>query len=52
MFIPKEEHHRNRIVQFIHLIKVRNLVDVAEVDDGEVFDLVGDAYGELVLVHS
>lgn len=40
MFVPEEEHDCHRIVELVHLVEVGYLVDVAEVDDGEVFDFV------------
>lgn len=43
MFIPEEEHDCNSIVQLVHLVEIGHFVYIAEIDDGEVFDLVGDA---------
>lgn len=50
MFISKEEHDRHWVVQLVHLVEVGDLVDIAEVDDGEVFDAVGNAYKQITLV--
>lgn len=43
MFISEEEHESDGIVEFVHLLEVGNLVEVADVDDSEVLDTVGDA---------
>lgn len=42
VFISKEEHDGDRIVELIHFVEIRNLRDVDEIDDSEVFYLVGD----------
>jgi len=52
MFIAEEEHEGNRIVEFIHLLEVGDLVEVADVDDGEVLDTIGDAVEDLILSHA
>ena len=44
VFVAEEEHDGHRVVELVHLVEVGNLVDIAEVDDGKVFDLVGDAW--------
>lgn len=36
----------------VHLLEVGNLIQVADVDDGEVLDAVGDAEQDLVLRHT
>lgn len=36
VFIAVEEHDRHRIVELVHRVKIGDLVDVAQVDDGEV----------------
>lgn len=36
MLIAVEEHDRHRIVELVHRVEIRDLVDVAEVDDGEI----------------
>jgi hypothetical protein len=36
----------------VHLLEVGNLVEIADVDDGEVLDSVGDTVEDLVLSHA
>lgn len=36
----------------VHLVKVGNLIDVANVDDCEILDLVGDFVQHFVLLHA
>lgn len=36
VFIAVEKHDRHRIVELVHGVEIRDLVDVAQVDDGEV----------------
>lgn len=43
MFVSEEEHEGDWIIKFIHLFKVGNLVEIANVDNGEVLDTIGDA---------
>jgi hypothetical protein len=45
VFIAEEKHQRHRVVQLVHLLEVRHLVEVAHVHDREVFDSVCDSYG-------
>ena len=52
VFIPEEEHERDGIIELIHLLKVRDLIEIADVDDGEVLDAVGDAVEHFVLSHA
>ena len=52
MFIPEEKHDGHGVVEFVHLLEVGHLVEVAEVDDGEVFDALGDAVEDFVLGHA
>lgn len=52
VLVAEEEHERTRIVEFVHLVEVGNLVDVAEVNDGVVADLVGDLVEDFVLAHA
>ena len=52
MFIPEEEHDGHGVVEFVHLLEVGHLVEVAEVDDGEVLDALGDAVEHFVLAHA
>lgn len=43
MLVAEEEHQRHRVVELVHLLEVGDLVQVADVEDGEVFDPVGDS---------
>lgn len=43
VLISEKEHQRDRIVQFVHLLEVGDLVEVTHVDDSEVFHPVGNA---------
>ena len=52
MFVTKEEHDGDRIVELVHLFEVGNLIEIADVDDGEVFDSVGDAVEDFILSHT
>lgn len=52
MLVAEEEHDGAGVVEFVHLVKVGDLVDVADVDDGEGLDLVGDLVEDLVLLHA
>ena len=52
VFIAEEEHDGHWVVEFVHLLEVGHLVEVAEVDDGEVFDALGDAVEHFVLAHA
>lgn len=36
VFISVEEHDRHRIVELVHRVEIRDLVDVAKVDDGKI----------------
>lgn len=47
MFIAEEEHDCAGVVQLVHLVEVGHFFDVADVDDGEVFDFVGDFWGRI-----
>ena len=42
VFVSEEEHDCAGIVQLVHLVEVGHLFDVANVDDGEVLDAVGN----------
>jgi len=52
MLIPEEKHEGHWVVEFVHLLEVRYLVEVADVEDGKVFDPVGDAVEDFVLSHA
>lgn len=52
MFISKEEHDGNRVVEFVHFVEVGDLIDIAEVDDCKVLDLFGDTVEDFVLSHA
>ena len=40
---PEEEHDGARVVELVHLVEVRHVVDVHQVDHHEVLALLGDA---------
>lgn len=48
VFVAEEEHEGDGVVKLVHLLKVGDLVDVADVDDGKVLDAVCDACGGLL----
>lgn len=48
MLVAEEEHKRDGIVEFVHLLEVGDLVEVANIDHSEVFHAVGDACDLLV----
>lgn len=52
MLVAEEEHQRHAVVEFVHLLEVRYLVEIADVDDGEVLDSVGDAVEHFILAHA
>lgn len=52
VLVPEEEHQRHSIVELVHLLEVRHLVDIADVDDGEVLYAVGDFVEDFVLPHA
>jgi hypothetical protein len=47
VLVAEEEHEGDRVVEFIHLFKVGNLIQVADVDDCEVLDTIGDTFESL-----
>lgn len=52
VLVSEEEHEGARVVEFVHLVEVGDLVDVAEVYNGEVADLVGDLVKDFILAHA
>jgi len=52
MLVSKEKHNCYRVVQFVHLLEVRDLVEIAHIDDGKVLDSIGDAVQDFVLSHA
>lgn len=48
--VLKTSRGRGRLT--VHLLEVRNLLQVADVDDGEVLDSVGDLVKDFVLFHA
>ena len=52
VLVAEEEHEGDGIVEFVHLLEVGDLVEVADVDDGEVLDAVGDLVEDFVLPHA
>lgn len=52
VFVAEEEHDGHGIVQLVHLVEVGHLIQIADVDDCEVLDTVGDAVENFVLAHT
>ena len=52
MLIAEEEHKRNRVIEFVHLLEVGHLIQIADVEDGEVFNAVGYPVEYFVLAHT
>ena len=52
MFVAEEEHESDRIIELVHLLEVGDLVEVANVDDGEVLDSVCDLVEYFILTHT
>lgn len=52
MFIPEEEHDSHRVVEFVHLLEIGDLIDVAEINNGEILHAVGDFVEDFVLGHT
>jgi len=52
MLVSKEEHECDGIVEFVHLLEVRNLIEIADVDDGKVLDSICDTVEYLILAHT
>lgn len=38
MLVAEEKHERHRVVKLVHLLEIGHLVEIADVDDGEVLD--------------
>ena len=43
VLVAEEEHKRDGIVKFVHLFEVRNLVEVANINNGEILNTVSNA---------
>lgn len=52
VLVAEEEHHRARIVQLVHLVEVRHLGNVDQIDDSEVLHFLGDAVHDLIHFHA
>jgi hypothetical protein len=52
VFVAEEEHDGHGIVELVHLVEIGDLVQIADVDDGEVLYAVGDAVEDFVLAHA
>lgn len=52
VFVAEEEHQGDRIVEFVHLFEVGYLIKIANIDDGEVFDSVGNLIEDFILSHA
>lgn len=44
VLVSEEEHQGHRVVEFVHLFEIGHLVQVADVDNGKIFDAVGNSY--------
>lgn len=52
MFISVEEHECTIIVQFVHLVEIRNFRDVDQIENGKILDLFRDSIECLVHSHT
>jgi len=52
VFVPEEEHDCHGIVKLVHLVEIGDLVEIANVDNSEILDSVGDAVEDFVLAHT
>lgn len=52
MLVSEEEHERHRVIQFVHLVEIFDLFQIANVDDCEVLDTVCDTVENFVLAHA
>lgn len=44
MLVSEEEHESYRVVQLVHLLEIWYLIEVTNIDDGEVLDTVSDSF--------
>jgi hypothetical protein len=44
VLVAEEEHERHRVVEFVHLLEVWHLIEIADVDDREILHPVGDTW--------
>ncbi|CAN8008174.1 unnamed protein product, partial [Ixodes pacificus] len=52
VLVAEEEHDRAWVVQFVHLVEVRHLRDVHQVDGGKGADLLDNAVEDFVHLHA
>jgi hypothetical protein len=52
VFVAEEEHQGDWVVDFVHLLEVRNLVEIAHIDGGKVLDSIGDMVEDFILSHT
>ena len=52
MFIPKKKHQRNRIIQLIHLLEIRHLIQITDIKHRKILNPVGDSVQYFVLPHA
>lgn len=61
LYLPPKEHDSARIIQFIHLVEIRHLLDIDDIESRKCLDLGrdfveqfihGHALGETVLAES
>jgi len=52
VLVPEEEHECHRVIQFIHLVKILHLFQIADINDSKVLDAVCDAIENFILTHT
>ncbi len=52
VFVAEEEHKGNGVVEFVHLLEVGDLIEVADVDNSKVLDALGDFVEHFILAHA
>ncbi|KAA8903361.1 hypothetical protein TRICI_005719 [Trichomonascus ciferrii] len=52
VFVAEKEHDTHWIVEFIHLVESRDLVNVAYINSGKVANLFGNVVQNLVHLHT
>jgi hypothetical protein len=52
VFVSEEEHYGHRVIEFVHLIKILYLIQIANINDCKVLHTLGDAIKHFVLSHA
>ncbi len=52
MLVAEKEHERDWVIELVHLLEIGDLVQIADVEDGEVLDTVGDPVEDFILAHT